>query len=214
MVLGQKDMDLATIQLRPLHGCYLGSSSSLSFSWQIRSLLKKITGDDFINLVPASEEDNYDMASASVRASLPMDSYTLPTREYAKYLAETTLFHLGPIYHVFEHQEFMQKLDHFYNDKPENRRLDGLWHMQLLLFIAFGKMFLRRGASALGPPGASEVLQALRIKTKTLDLWDDPILRVEVLCLISLYLLMADMRMTAYTYVCISSSSKSAPSGD
>lgn len=174
--------------------------------------MKKITGDDFINLVPASEEDNYDIASASVRASLPADNYTLPTREYAKYLAETTLFHLGPIYHVFEPQEFMQKLDQFYNDRSENRRLDGLWHMQLLLVIAFGKMFLRRGASALGPPGANEVLQALRIKTDPLDLWDDPILRVEVLCLVSLYLLMADMRVTAYTYVRISCCSSSVPS--
>ncbi len=148
------------------------------------------------------------MASASVRASLPLARDEMPSREYAKYLSETVLFHLGDIYHVFDKESFMEMLDAFYNhDQP----LKDLWHVQLLLVIAFGKLFLRRGASSLGPPGATDFLRALRLQSDVLDLWDDPILRVEILCLISLYLNTADMRPTAYTFVRILSPSVQLP---
>ncbi|KAH8900601.1 hypothetical protein GQ53DRAFT_129539 [Thozetella sp. PMI_491] len=178
---------------------YLGSSSSPDFSWQIRCFLKNIIGDDIpINLVPNSEEDTYTMASGSVRESLPLAADEMPSREYAKYLSETVLFHLGDIYHVFDKERFMEMLDAFYD---RNQPLRNLSHVQLLLVIAFGKLFLRRGASSLGPPGAADFLRALRLQPDVLDLWDDPILRMEVLCLISLYLNTADMRPTAYTFI-------------
>jgi proline utilization trans-activator len=183
---------------------YLGSSSSPSFSWQIRCFLKNAIGNEIpINLIPNSEEDTYKMASASVRESLLLARDEMPSREYARYLAETVLFHLGDIYHVFDKESFMEMLDAFYDhDQP----LKDLRHIQLLLVIAFGKLFLRRGASPLGPPGAADFLRALRLQSDILDLWDDPILRVEILCLISLYLNTADMRPTAYTFVSILSS--------
>jgi proline utilization trans-activator len=183
---------------------YLGSSSSLSFSWQIRCFLKRaIVADVPINLVPMSEEETYTMASVSIRQSLSLVDNDLPSREYAKYLSETTLFHLGEIYHIFEKESFMMKLNQFYDEDWENTPLKDLWHVQLLLVIAFGKLFLRRPASSLGPPGAGDFLRALRLQSDVLDLWDDAILRIEVLCLISLYLLTADMRPTAYTFVCV-----------
>jgi proline utilization trans-activator len=149
------------------------------------------------------------MASASVRESLPLAQDEMPSREYAKYLAETVLFHLGDIYHVFDKESFMEMLNAFYD---HNQPLKHLWHMQLLLVIAFGKLFLRRGASSLGPPGAADFLRALRLQPDVLDLWDDPILRIEVLCLITLYLNTADMRPTAYTFVSIPSPSLIPPS--
>lgn len=183
---------------------YLGSSSSWSFSWQIRCFLNNVVGQDVpINLVPASEEETYTMASTLIRGSLPIVD-EIPSREYAKYLSETTLFHLGSTYHVFEREGFMSKLDRFYNESWCDKPLKELWHMQLLLVIAFGKLFLRRGASSLGPPGAPDFLRALKLQPDVLDLWDDPILRIEILCLISLYLLTADIRGTAYTFVCVS----------
>jgi proline utilization trans-activator len=177
----------------------LGSSSSPSFSWQVRCFLKNAIGDDIpIDLIPKSEEETYEMASASIRDSLPLVQDEMPSREYAKYLSETVLFHLGDTYHVFEKESFMEMLNAFYDhDQP----LKHLWHMQLLLVIAFGKLFLRRGASSLGPPGAADFLRALRLQPDVLDLWSDPVLRMEILCLITLYLNTADMRPTAYTFV-------------
>ncbi|KAL2206858.1 hypothetical protein CC79DRAFT_1370256 [Sarocladium strictum] len=184
---------------------YLGSSSSLSFSWQIRCFLQRIVGERmFINLVPRSEEQTYIMASPTVRAALSSENAAgddLPSREYAKYLAETTLFHLGQLYHIFDRNSFMASLDTFYdNDRrmtPENK----LWFIQLLLTIAFGKLFLRKPLSALGPPGASDFLSALKMQSDMLDYWDDPLTWVENLCLISIYLNTADMRASAYSFI-------------
>ena len=182
---------------------YLGSSSSWSFSWQIRCFLKNAVGNDVpINLVPNSEEETYTMGSASIRDSPPLVDDEIPSREYAEYLANTTLFHLGATYHVFEKKSFMVKLNQFYDEGFWEKPLKDLWHMQLLLVIAFGKLFLRRGASSLGPPGATDFLRALRLQPDVLNLWDDPILRMETLCLISLYLLTADIRGTSYAFVC------------
>lgn len=187
---------------------YLGSSSSLSFTWQIRFLLKKVMGDDVpINLVPSSEEQTYKMAAATVRSSLfPLagTDTDMPSRSYPKYLAETALYHLGDIFHVFDRDEFMAKIDAFFDDGSCNRPLSTLWHVQLLqplLAIAFGKLFLRRGASALGPPGATDFLRALTLQNDILYLWADPILKIETLCLTTLYLMSCDMRATAYCMV-------------
>jgi hypothetical protein len=174
----------------------------LSLSWQTRCLLKKAIGDDVsINLVPESEEETYGMASASIRKSLNLVDDELPSREYAKYLAETVLFHLGDIYHLFEKESFMSKVTQFYDSGRHKQPLKGLWPTQLLLVIALGKACLQRGASSLGPPGAAEFLRAVRLQTDVLDLWSDTILHMEILCLTSLYLLFSDMRETAYTFV-------------
>lgn len=154
-----------------------------------------------MNLIPNSEEETYTMASALTRDSLPLVQDELPSRHYAKYLAETVLFHLGDIYHVFDRETFMEQLDHFYDEGLCNKPLKGLWSVQFLLVIAFGKLFLRRGASSLGPPGASDFLRAMKLQPDVLDLWDDPILRIEILFLISLYLNTSDMRATAYSFV-------------
>jgi proline utilization trans-activator len=179
---------------------FLGPSSSLSFSSQIRGFLQRHLGDLVtINLVPASEEETYTMASASVRASLPPHSQNdLPRRDYAKYLMETAIFHLGSLYHVFDKELFLARFDAFYE---KSQPLTGLWHAQFLLVIAFGKLFLQRGASTLGPPGAGDFLAALRLQTDLLDIWKDTVLHVEVLCLMSIYLWIADMRATAYVVV-------------
>ena len=148
------------------------------------------------------------MASASTRDSLPPMEHEMPSREYAKYLSETVLFHLGDVYHVFDKESFMEMLNTYYD---RNQPLKDLWHVQLLLVIAFGKLFLRRGASSLGPPGAADFIRALRLQPDVLDLWDDSVLRAEILCLISLYLNTADMRPTAYTFVSMVSPSVSSP---
>jgi hypothetical protein len=69
--------------------------------------------------------------------------------------------------------------------------------------MAFGKLILGRGASALGPPGAAEFLRAMKkIPDISSFSHEDPIMEIEVICLITLYLFSADMRTTAYALVC------------
>ena len=136
-----------------------------------------------------------------MRNSLLLDPNDLPTREYAEFLTNTTIFHLGSTYHLFQKESFMHNLDEFYTTNPTTDGLIDMWHVQFLLVVAFGKLFLRRGASSLGPPGAKDVVRALRLKPDVSDSWQEPVLYVEVLCLLSLYLLTADIRETAYVFV-------------
>jgi proline utilization trans-activator len=141
------------------------------------------------------------MASASFRKSFSFNYIELPSLGYTKYLLETTIFHLGDLYHVLDKARFVAQLEEFYTMKNQLQSLQGLWTAQLLLVIALGKMFLVRGASTLGPPGATEAMKALELISDVLDLWEDPVLRIESLCLASLYILTADLRSTAYTMV-------------
>lgn len=140
------------------------------------------------------------MASASVRAALQVEN-TIPSKEYTQYLTDTTLYHLGPLYHVVDEHSFKQQVDHFYAEGQDAQTLTSLWHVQFLLVIAFGKLFLRRGGSCLGPPGANDFLRSLKLQSDVLDICNQPILRIEVLCLISLYLWISDMKTTAYVFV-------------
>jgi proline utilization trans-activator len=95
----------------------------------------------------------------------------------------------------------MIKLDQYYSESQPNDS-ENLWRVQFFLVVAFGKLFLRRGPSDLGPPGAIDFLHAMKLKPDVLDLWDDPILSIEILCMISLYLFAIDVRSSAYTFVC------------
>ena len=183
---------------------YLGSSSSLSFSWQVRSFLQSYVGAQVpINLVPVSEEETYSMASSSVRGSLPLldPASDLPPYQYAKYLAETTFFHLGDIFHIGDRAAVATELAGMYRLGYEKRPLFSLGQVYCLLIIAFGKLFLRRGASSFGPPGAKEFLWALKLLSDPLNMWNDSLQYLEVLCLTALYLNTADMRANAYTTV-------------
>lgn len=182
---------------------YLGSSSSWSFSWQVRKFLEAATGSDaFIDLIPSSEEDTYSMASATTRDSLSSLDAAFPSRDYAEYLTNTTLFHLEPMYHLFVKASFMQNLEECYDALELGKKPPtSLWMVQFFLVVAFGKVFLRRGASSLGPPGAIDFLHAMKLRSGMLDLWEEPSLGIEILCLVSLYLLTADIRSAAYTFV-------------
>lgn len=145
------------------------------------------------------------MGSESVRNAIGLGSdptaFQLPPLQRTKYLAETAYFHLGELYHVFDRDRFMAQVDDFYQSGSHQRPLHSIWHAQLLLVIAFGKLFLQRGASALGPPGATDFLRAIQLQSDDLDVGQDPVTKIEVLCMISLYLNTLDMRASAYYYI-------------
>lgn len=113
----------------------------------------------------------------------------------------TTLFHLGFIFYVVDKQKFLHRLKDFYKSKANLRPLSTVWHAQVLLFIAMGKLFIRNGASELGPPGSAEFLRAMELIPDSRTLHSDPLLSIETLCLASLYLLSSDAREVAYSTV-------------
>lgn len=154
-----------------------------------------------MNLTPNSEEDTYKIASTTCRSQLSVDAEAYPSSEYAEHLVNTALFHVGSTYHLFDIASFKQKLSEFYTASDNDREIPRLWNVQLLLVIALGKMFLGKGSSEFGPPGATDFLRSLKMKRDILEYHEDPLLSIEIHCLRALYLFSADMRDAAYATV-------------
>lgn len=124
----------------------------------------------------------------------------VPKRDQAEYLMTTVLFYFGSIYHFFDKDRFLAKLEDFYDYDKRISRTD-LWHIEFLLVMALGKLLLGRGVSDLGPPGTMEFLQAMKLLPNTANLYREQVVSTEILCCICMYLYCVDMRSAAHNFV-------------
>ncbi|KAM0279868.1 hypothetical protein ACHAO9_011494 [Fusarium lateritium] len=127
---------------------------------------------------------------------------SLPSLDYALYLTNTVKFHIVQTYHLFDEEHFMKSLMSLYNDGPpplsaENR----MRYVQYFLVMALGKGLLTRGMSKAGLPGGDYFMRAMELFPNANDLYQDPILSIEVCCGIALYLQAVDHRNSAYLYL-------------
>lgn len=76
-----------------------------------------------------------------------------------------------------------------------------LWYIQFLLVMAFGKALLLPAAPGESPPGGGLVSRALELLPDNPGLYQDPILSVEILCCLALYMQSVDHRNSAFTYI-------------
>lgn len=126
----------------------------------------------------------------------------LPCDEFVEYMVQTTLFRLGPVYYLVDKVKFLARMQMFYKDTKRGvRNVTGLWFVQLLLFVALGKLFVGVAPSDIGPPGAPEFVRAMRLLPDITALHVDPVHSMEVLCLVALYLLSSDRSHAAYSTV-------------
>ncbi|KAK2776493.1 C6 transcription factor [Colletotrichum kahawae] len=139
----------------------------------------------------------------SSRKIIPRPAVDIPSLDYALYLTNTVKFHLGQTYHLFDEDSFMRGLYDFYRKGHNTEPVadDRLWYIQFLLIMAFGKALLVPGTPDQSPPGSSLVTRALEYLPDAHGLYQDPVLSVEILCCLALYLQSADHRNTAYTYI-------------
>jgi hypothetical protein len=121
--------------------------------------------------------------------------------DYAIYLTNTVIFHLGGILRLFDEEEFLKNLHEFYAEAPEKVGSSRLWYTQYLLILAFGKGFLAGTRAPGALPGSEFFTRAMAVLPDTSELHEDPVLAVEVLALVSLYFYCLDMRQSAYSYI-------------
>lgn len=97
----------------------------------------------------------------------------------------------------------MTGLHDFYKKDPKQEPTTDicLWYIQFLLIMAFGKALLLPAAPGQGPPGSGFVSRALDLLPDNPGLYQDPILSVEILCCLALYMQSVDHRNSAFTYV-------------
>jgi proline utilization trans-activator len=184
------------------YSVYLGTSSNWSFHGQILNLVHQ-----HIRKSPLPSADllfdgsAYELPWDGSR-SLP-DSSTpiIPSIDYAIFLINAVKFHCAQLVHLFDEEEFMANLHAFYSNSESGVWKESLWYIHFLLIIAFGKTFVQHKNHAPRPPGADFFVQALQLLPDTNRLCREPVMAVEILCCISLYLQALDSRNAAHVTI-------------
>ncbi|KAH7142883.1 hypothetical protein B0J13DRAFT_636646 [Dactylonectria estremocensis] len=166
------------------HAAYLGHSSTLCFSRNVRNLLQRSS--------PIA-----DPSSVSVEPSIP-----LPRLSYAEYLTNTVVIHAGSLYSLFDPAVFLARLREFYDERARGGVPNAsLWHIQMLLVLGFGKSILSREHSQSGPSGMIYFTRAIEAMPDIRRLYEDPLLSIEILCLATLFMHATDLLQESYVTI-------------
>jgi len=183
---------------------YLGHSSTLSFSRNVRNLLQQLSPNTDPGSVSTERQDiSYKRTLPPI--ALDLSIIPLPKLSYAEYLTNTVLVHMGSLYSIFDSEIFLRRLRSFYDERSRGL-VDkaSLWHIQMLLVLAFGKSIQSREHSEMGPSGMSYFTRAIEAMPDIRRLYEDPLLSIEILCLAALFMHAADLLQEAYVTVSLS----------
>ena len=184
---------------------HLGTSSNWSFTRRVLLLTHKyVHGRSVPTSTLLFDGAAYDLGWDGSRTSLGADAPLLPSLDHAIYLINTVKFHCSQMFHLFHEDTFMAKLYDFYANPARTSETADLWYIQLLVILAFGKAFVgEKGNKAreTRPPGAELFVRAFQLLPDHERLWRDPIISIETLCCISLYLQCLDFRHAAHNFV-------------
>lgn len=180
---------------------YLGHSSTLSFSRNVRNLLQQLSPITDPGSVSTERQDiSYKRALPPI--ALDLSNIPLPKLSYAEYLTNTVFVHIGSLYSIFDPEVFIQRLRNFYDERDKGLANEAsLWHIQMLLILAFGKSIQSREHSEMGPSGMPYFTQAIEAMPDVRRLYEDPLLSIEILCLAALFMHAADLLQEAYVTV-------------
>ncbi|KAI0383988.1 fungal-specific transcription factor domain-containing protein [Hypomontagnella monticulosa] len=182
---------------------FLGPSSTWAYSQQVMNMIKNHLGHNESPEVPFNTDGRaFTLSWPSAELIGPLRMDRLPSLDFALYLTNTVKFHLGQLYHLFHERTFMDGLYEFYNSGPQGEPIPKarLWYIHYLLIIAFGRALLH-GCVDRRPAGAELASRAIELLPDTFGLYEDPILSIEILCCLALYLQSIDHRNSAFTYI-------------
>jgi hypothetical protein len=113
----------------------------------------------------------YDLGWRGAFESIDSDPLAIPSPDYSIYLINTVKFHCGQMYHLFDDDEFHQRLQQFYSEPDDGTRKADLWYIHFLLILAFGKIFIIQKSSGKRPSGVEFFLKAMEILPPAYILW-------------------------------------------
>ncbi|KIW80709.1 hypothetical protein Z517_07325 [Fonsecaea pedrosoi CBS 271.37] len=182
---------------------YVGACSTWSFNIRVATMIRSSLKDGGeVEDDPFSLDGNaYDLSLKRVNSDMTLDLSRLPSLDYAIYLVNTVNFHLGGILRLFDEYEFLQNLHEFYNQGSQKARAHKLWYIQCLLLLALGKGFLNVRNSPDNTSSTDYFVRAMSILPDTTELYEEPVLAVEVLATVALYFYCLDMKQSAYSYI-------------
>ncbi|KAH6643502.1 fungal-specific transcription factor domain-containing protein [Boeremia exigua] len=179
---------------------YVAQSSSWSFVFRVTDLLQEATTAATEELRFPLDGDAYPLRWDHIQESNWLRS--IPPRDYAIYLLNSVKFHLSHRLQFFDHEAFATKTAEFYNSPLETARSSRLWCVQFLVIMAFGKALLERPRNHIVPSGFEFFARGMSLLTCVPELQrTEPILTIEVLALIALYMYCIDYKASAYAYI-------------
>lgn len=187
------------------HPVFQGPTSSWSFTHRVlNSMAERFSPHSPVEIPFHTDGDAYQVYWGSVNPDQAPDVSDLPSLDHALYLVSTTRFHLGELFHFFDQEEFVANLHELYDDVHAKVHTSRLWYIQFLVVMAFGEAFLTpstRVRAASESACSQYFTRAMALLPDPSRVWDDPILAIEVLAAVSLYLYSLDMRDSSCCYV-------------
>lgn len=182
---------------------YQGPTSSWSFTHRIlKSLAKALCPDTPLDLPIITDRNAYQVQWTKAQSNGIADITALPSQDHAIYLVNTVNFHIGHFLHLYDDEEFMKNLDEFYGDVQQKVQKSKLWYIQFLVVMAFGETLLLPASKTSQSSACSQYFtRAMSLLPDITEMWNDPILSVELLALVALYLYSLDMRDSSCGYV-------------
>ncbi|GIC86025.1 putative C6 transcription factor [Aspergillus udagawae] len=181
----------------------LGPTSTWSFSRRVLSTIQTRLNPTSTKPIPlAVDGDAYQIHWRQASSEEIPDISGLPPRDQAIYMLNTVHFHFGHPYQLFDEEGFARNLEEFYNNASAKVQESRLWYVQFLVVLAFGEALLAPVRRASNTASWTKYFsRAMSLLPDTTALWQDPLLAIEVLALIALYLHSVDMRDSAYCYI-------------
>ncbi|BCS01740.1 Zn(II)2Cys6 transcription factor [Aspergillus luchuensis] len=136
-----------------------------------------------------------------LRSPVVPDIRRLPTLDQAVFLINTTKFHTGQVFHLFDEESFMIQLQQFYEEPKQDIHTESLWFIHFLVLIALGKAFVGARANGVNPPGAEYFTTAFMMLPDYSFFWKDPCTSAELLCSMALYMQSIDWRTSAHNLI-------------
>ena len=182
---------------------YQGPTSSWSFTHRIlQSMAHVLCPTTAVDLPIITDGNAYQAQWTKAKSDAIIDTGGLPSQGHAFYLLSTVNFHIGHVFHLYDSEEFAKALQDFYGDIEHKAESSKLWYIQFLVIMAFGETFLLPPTKSKQPPVCSPYFtRAMSLLPDFSEMWNDPILSIEVLALVALYLYSLDMRDSSCCYV-------------
>lgn len=149
------------------------------------------------HLVPPPRTYSHRVPTESPFTHTP--SQCLPSMDLVVHFIQIADLHLNNTLRFFDSNKILNQLSPDALQFPDSGL--NIRQVQLLMIIAFGKLFREKGATKPHPPGYEDFLVADQYLPSHISLTQEPILAVETLCLLSQYSRAVDLHELAYLYV-------------
>ncbi len=125
----------------------------------------------------------------------------LPSESQAYQLQESISVTLGDAYYIIDHRQFADRIASIYQSHRDGTQASDLEFIRFLLVLALGSLIIPHTNDNMHPPGIDYFLRAKSVLPDIASLRQEPVIAIEVLCLLSFYLQCCDQRDDAYIYV-------------